>query len=78
MDEAASLGELISLATLERLPIAWLTNGPRIPDDLENARAHQLVAQALNLQGSSVPSEAQMAALFAELAAHKKHKAEGL
>jgi len=72
LDQAASLGELIGLAVLEKLPIAWLSNGPQIPDDLQNVRAHQLVASALALQGYSVPSEAQMITLFADLTA--KHK----
>jgi len=74
LDEAASLGELIGLAIGEELPLAWCTDGPRIPDDLQNASAHQLVAKALSLQGSVAPSEMQMASLFAELSAKHKHR----
>jgi len=72
LDEAASLGELIGLAIEQNLSMTWLTGGPCIPDDLENASAHQLVARALALQGSSAPGELQMATLFADLAAHQK------
>ncbi|KXU33964.1 hypothetical protein AXE65_08050 [Ventosimonas gracilis] len=74
LDEAASLGELIGLSIAQGLPVTWLTNGPCIPDDLQNASKYQLVAKALALQGSIAPSELQMATLFAELGAHQKHK----
>jgi flagellar biosynthesis protein FlhF len=39
------------LAALARsqLPVAYLCDGPVIPDDLRPARAHQLVARAIEL-----------------------------
>lgn len=49
IDEAASLGGVISSLVRSRLPVAYLCEGPRIPEDLRPARAHQLVARALEL-----------------------------
>ncbi|MGE8190450.1 flagellar biosynthesis protein FlhF [Pseudomonas sp. NPDC086278] len=46
LDETASLGEVLSLAISHELPVAYLTDGPRIPDDLHLPRRHQLVIEA--------------------------------
>jgi flagellar biosynthesis protein FlhF len=48
-DEAVSLGGVLSTLVRTRLPVALLSDGPRIPDDLRPARAHQLVARAAEL-----------------------------
>ena len=50
LDETASLGELIGALLRERLPLAYSTDGPEIPDDLRVADAAELVAQALALE----------------------------
>jgi len=47
LDEALTLGEAISLAVLNKLPVAYVTDGQRIPDDIHQARANQLVIRAL-------------------------------
>lgn len=47
LDEALTLGEAISLAVLNRLPVSYVTDGQRIPDDIHQARANQLVIRAL-------------------------------
>lgn len=49
LDETASLGELIGALQRERLPVAYSTDGPEVPDDLRVADAAELVAQALAL-----------------------------
>lgn len=49
LDEATSLGGALSALIRARLPLAWLGNGPRVPDDLEAVRSHQLVARAVRL-----------------------------
>ncbi|MBB3101823.1 flagellar biosynthesis protein FlhF [Azomonas macrocytogenes] len=64
-DEASTLGEVLGLAIGQRLPIAYFTDGPRIPDDLHRLRAHQLVSRAVSLQLAEEPSEDTMAAMFA-------------
>lgn len=50
LDETASLGEVLSLAISHELPVAYLTDGPRIPDDLHLPRCHQLVSRAVSVQ----------------------------
>jgi len=49
VDEATSLGGSISAVTRHALPIAYTSEGQRIPEDLTLARAHQLVARAVEL-----------------------------
>lgn len=67
LDEAASLGEVLGLAIGQHLPVAYLADGPRIPDDLQVPRSHQLVSRAVSLQAPEDPSEEAMADLFAGL-----------
>lgn len=66
-DEATSLGEVLGLAISQRLPVAYLADGPRIPDDLQIPRSHQLVSRAVGLQATQDPSEDTMAEMFAGL-----------
>jgi flagellar biosynthesis protein FlhF len=49
VDEAVSLGGVLSALANAQLPIAYVAEGPRIPEDLRPARAHQLVARAVEL-----------------------------
>jgi flagellar biosynthesis protein FlhF len=67
LDETASLGEVLSLAISTELPVAYLTDGPRIPDDLHLPRRHQLVSRAVSVQMQEEPSEEAMADMFADL-----------
>lgn len=67
LDEASSMGEVLSLAIGQRLPVAYLADGPRIPDDLHLPRSHQLVSRAVGLQSAEEPSEDTMADMFAGL-----------
>ncbi|GLO12600.1 flagellar biosynthesis protein FlhF [Pseudomonas putida] len=67
LDETASLGDVLSLAISHELPVAYLTDGPRIPDDLHLPRGHQLVSRAVNVQLQDEPSEEAMADMFADL-----------
>ena len=61
------LGEVLSLAIGHELPVAYLTDGPRIPDDLHLPRRHQLVSRAVSVQMQDEPSEEAMADMFADL-----------
>ncbi len=59
-DEAASLGGVISTLLRSGLAVAYLSDGPRIPEDLRPARAQQLVARAVELaraSGASIDPE---------------------
>jgi flagellar biosynthesis protein FlhF len=49
VDEAVSLGGVLSALARSLLPVAYCCDGPRIPEDLKPARAHQLVARAIEL-----------------------------
>ena len=49
LDEAVSLGGVLSALVRSQLPLAYVCDGPAIPDDLKPARAHQLVARAIEL-----------------------------
>ena len=67
LDETGSLGEVLSLVIDHELPVAYLTDGPRIPDDLHLPRPHQLVSRAVSVQTQDEPSEEAMADMFADL-----------
>lgn len=67
LDEATSLGEVLSLAIGQRLPVAYVADGPRIPDDVHVPRSHQLVSRAVGLQTEEIPSEDTMAEMFTGL-----------
>lgn len=47
LDESASLGEAISVVIEEGLPVTYIADGQRIPDDIEPARAHNLISRAV-------------------------------
>jgi flagellar biosynthesis protein FlhF len=49
IDEAVSLGGVLSSLARAQLPIAYCCQGTRIPDDIRPAVAHQLIAQAMEL-----------------------------
>jgi flagellar biosynthesis protein FlhF len=49
LDEAASLGGLLSALIQADLPTAFVTDGQRVPEDLQIARAHPLVTRASQL-----------------------------
>ena len=67
LDEAGSLGDVLGLTISQHLPIAYLADGPRIPDDLQLPRSHQLVSRAVSLQLEEPPSEEAMADMFTGL-----------
>jgi flagellar biosynthesis protein FlhF len=47
VDEALSLGGALGALASAGLPVAWVSEGPLVPEDLRPARAHQLVARAV-------------------------------
>jgi flagellar biosynthesis protein FlhF len=53
LDEATSLGGAISALIRTRLPLAYVSDGQRIPEDLSPARAHQVIARAVDLSRKS-------------------------
>src|SRR5690606_33608063 len=49
LDEATSLGGAMSMLIRTGLPVAYLSDGQRVPEDLSAARAHQIIARAVEL-----------------------------
>ncbi|HEB63628.1 MAG TPA: flagellar biosynthesis protein FlhF [Gammaproteobacteria bacterium] len=49
LDEATSLGAALSEAIEHNLPIAYISDGQRVPEDLSVARAHNLINQAVSI-----------------------------
>ena len=49
IDETVSLGEALGVLLREGLPLAYLTDGPEIPDDLHIGRAWEIARRALAL-----------------------------
>jgi len=47
IDEASSLGGVLSVLGTHQLPIAYVSEGQRVPEDLAPARAHNLVARCV-------------------------------
>lgn len=50
LDECLSLGEIINVAIQNALPVSYLTNGQRVPEDIDIAEATTMVAQAEQLR----------------------------
>ena len=50
LDECLSLGEVINVAVHNALPLSYLTNGQRVPEDIAVADAQKLVQQAEQLR----------------------------
>jgi flagellar biosynthesis protein FlhF len=74
LDEAAALGGVLSLAIGRKLPIAYLSDGQRVPEDLHRAAPKRfwLLGSALKLSANALPDEHELADRFGhmELAAN--------
>ena len=65
LDEAASLGGVLSTVIKQHLPLMFVANGQRVPEDLHPARAQNLVEQAAELaSGRDLPADSVMAEQF--------------
>ncbi len=52
IDEAASLGEIISVLIQHKLPVSFVCDGQKVPDNLHQARGKLLVKEAVKLMRS--------------------------
>ena len=70
LDEASLLGEAISALVQQQLPVAYLSDGQAVPEDLHPARSNSLVNRCVTLmqQYSEAPAEEQMAMTFGRMA----------
>ncbi|HED52278.1 MAG TPA: flagellar biosynthesis protein FlhF [Gammaproteobacteria bacterium] len=65
LDEAASLGGVLSAVIEQQLPLRFVTNGQRVPEDIQIARVSELVQQATVLASErELPTESVMAETF--------------
>ena len=62
VDEAVSLGGILSALVRTKLPAAYVSDGQRVPEDLEPARAHSLVARAVDIahRNNATPDDETM------------------
>lgn len=65
LDEAISMGEALGMAICHNLAVAYTTDGPKIPDDIQVSRSHQLVSRAVRMQSPEDPGEQEMASMYA-------------
>ncbi|MBI2779928.1 MAG: flagellar biosynthesis protein FlhF [Gammaproteobacteria bacterium] len=56
LDEATSLGSALSVAIQHDLPVAYISDGQRVPEDLHNARAHTLVSRSVAIMQQAASS----------------------
>jgi flagellar biosynthesis protein FlhF len=70
LDEAAVLGEALSVLVQRQLPVAYISDGQRVPEDLHPARANNLVNRSVTLmqQLTERPAEESMAMSFGRMA----------
>lgn len=59
VDEAVSLGNILTILVEQTLPIAYVSNGQRVPEDIDMIRARDLIDQAIVLgqQNANVTDE---------------------
>ncbi len=69
VDEAVSLGEVLSVLIEKKLPVAYVSDGQKVPDDLHPARGELLVKKAVKLMQKSKnkPSDKELAFMFGGL-----------
>jgi flagellar biosynthesis protein FlhF len=66
LDETTGLGEAISVVVQHHLPVAYISDGQRVPEDLQPARSNNLVNRSLSLMQdySERPSPQHLAMEF--------------
>ena len=71
IDEAASLGEALSVLIQHKLPVAYVSDGQKVPNDLHPARGKLLVREAVQLMQKSkkLLSDEQIAYMFGGMVA---------
>ncbi len=70
LDEATSLGGVLSVITQFKLPVGYTTQGQHVPNDIKPAKAHQLISKAVALSKaySDEVDEQAMAAQYGSVA----------
>jgi flagellar biosynthesis protein FlhF len=70
LDESALPGEVLSVIIRHALPLSYISDGQRVPEDLHPARANNLVNRSVKMMRKygEIPSEEGMALAFGQLA----------
>ncbi|MAR90577.1 MAG: flagellar biosynthesis protein FlhF [Pseudomonadota bacterium] len=66
LDESASLGEALSVAIESQLPIAYITDGQNIPDDIARPQATRLINHAIALAKEYRPDDELVADMYSD------------
>lgn len=65
VDETASLGEALSVVSRSELPVAYVADGQRVPEDLQPARANTLVTRSVGMMRTAeAPADEALAFSF--------------
>lgn len=74
LDECVSMGGLLSVVAKHKLPVAYLSDGQQVPEDLHRAHSHTLINRALALlqQGQQDIGEQQAAMAMGGINPHVK------
>lgn len=66
IDESCGLGDVLSVIVQTQLPVAYVSDGQRVPEDLHPARANNLVNRSLSFlqEGGESPTEELLAMEF--------------
>jgi flagellar biosynthesis protein FlhF len=69
LDETTGLGEALSVVVQNRLPVAYISDGQRVPEDLHPARSNNLVNRSLSLMQdfSEHPTQEHLARAFGSM-----------
>jgi flagellar biosynthesis protein FlhF len=59
LDEAASLGGVMTASIRHQLPLTYCGTGQRVPEDLESAKSHRMISKAVALMQSYSEAEDQ-------------------
>ena len=66
LDETTGLGEALSVVVQYALPVAYISDGQRVPEDLHPARSNNLINRSLSMMQDFAerPSQEQLATSF--------------
>jgi len=72
LDESTNLGSAVSIAIKQNLPIAFLGDGQRVPEDIHIARSANLTNRCVTIMKNSgqLPDKESMAEVFGGIAAN--------
>ena len=72
VDEAGSLGGVLSQLIRYKLPAAYVSDGQKVPEDLHTASTHRLIGRSVAMmhRGEQVPEDPSLAMILGGVTAH--------